>query len=245
MWRTFWLGAALAVATTAPATAADSQSRFQAYGLGRLSCKRFVEICEGKREECKLTGTWLQGYLTGFNALNQDTFDLLPWQPSELVAEFSFNICKQNPEAGFLQVVNEVIREVLYPQRITSASERAKIGEGEDAAYLYRDTVRRLQQRLVETGHLEGDVDGSFGPGTKGAVEAFQRSAGLPPTGIPDQRTLIALFYGAPARSGEGAAPRQGQRAEPPPSPPAPAPAQGAAQPVPKLDLNLVPATPR
>jgi peptidoglycan hydrolase-like protein with peptidoglycan-binding domain len=243
MWRTVWLGAALALATTATAEAADAQSRFQAYGLGRLSCKRFVEMCEGKKEECKLTGTWLQGYLTGFNALNQDTFDLLPWQPSELVAEFSFNVCKQNPDAAFLQVVNEVVREVLYPQRITSASERTKIGEGENATYLYRDTVRRLQQRLVETGHLTGGVDGSFGPGTQGAVEAFQRSAGLPPTGIPDQRTLIALFYGAPAPPGQ-AAPRRSQRTEPPPA--APAPSQGAAQPVgPKLDLNLVPAAPQ
>jgi hypothetical protein len=242
MWRTVGLGAALALATTASAEAADAQSRFQAYGLGRLSCERFVEICEGKKEECKLTGTWLQGYLTGFNALNQDTFDLLPWQPPELLAEFAFNVCKQNPDAGFLQVVNEVVREVLYPQRITSASERTKIGEGGEAAYLYRDTVRRLQQRLVETGHLKGGVDGSFGPGTEGAVEAFQRSAGLPPTGIPDQRTLIALFYGAPTRPGEAAPARQGQRTEPPP---APAPAQGTAQPGPKLDLNLTPAPTR
>ena len=53
MWRTIWLGAALALATTATAEAADAQSRFQAYGLGRLSCKRFVEMCEGKKEECK------------------------------------------------------------------------------------------------------------------------------------------------------------------------------------------------
>jgi hypothetical protein len=240
MWRTFWLGAALTVATAGPAAAADSQSRFQAYGLGRLPCERFVEICEGKREECKLTGTWLQGYLTGFNALNEGTFDLLPWQPSELVAEFAFNICKQNPKAAFLQVVNEVVRKVLYPQRITSASERVRIGEGEGAQHLYRDTVRQLQQRLAETGHLEGGVDGSFGPGTRGAVEAFQRSAGLQPTGIPDQRTLLALFYGAPAGSGE-AAPRQSQRTEPPPQ----APAQGAAQPGPKLDLNLVPTAPQ
>ena len=172
------------------------------------------------------TGTWLQGYLTGFNALNQDTFDLLPWQPSELVAEF--NVCKQNPDAAFLQVVNEVVREVLYPQRITSASERAKIGEGGERPTC-TGTPCGGPAAPGRDGAPQGGVDGS--PARyQGAVEAFQRSAGLPPTGIPDQRTLIALFYGAPAPpqaaprrvSGPNRRPPRPRRPKAPRSPSAP-----------------------
>ncbi len=92
-------------------------------------------------------------------------------------------------------------------------------------------------------GFLKGSADGAFGPGTSAAVEAFQKAAGLPSTGDPDVRTLIALFYSAPAA---------GRRRRPPERPvgrtggstgrlgchdPAP-----AGQPPAKLDLNLAPA---
>ena len=238
MWRTLCLGMALTLTIPAVAEAADASSRFQAYGLGRLSCKRFTELCESKKDECKLTGPWLEGYLSGFNALNADTFDLLPWQPPELLAEFTFNVCKQNPEVPVLEVVNELIRKLLVPQRLKTAAERVKIGDGDGAVYLYRDTVRALQERLAEAGHLKGKADGAFGPGTSAAVTSFQKSAGLKETGLPDERTLVALFYGAPGR------PAQAARPAPPPAAPAAQAAPTAQTPPAKLDLNLIPKTP-
>ena len=239
MLRSVSLAAALVFATGTAAEAADAQSRFQAYGLGRLPCKRFVEICEAKKEECKLTGTWMEGYLSGFNALNKDTFDILPWQPPELVAEFTYNVCKQNPDAPVLEVVNELIRGLLVPQRVKSAAERVRIGEGDQAVGLYRDTIRALQERLIATGHLDGKADGAFGPSSKRAVEAFQKEMGLPATGVPDQRTLLAVFYGRPQQQGQ--AQQQPRRQQAAPSAPA-APAAAAGQPPAKLDLNLIPS---
>jgi Putative peptidoglycan binding domain len=238
MWRPLSLSAALLLGTAGLAQAADAQSRFQAHGLGRVSCQRFVEICEGKREECKLTGTWLEGYLSGFNALSEGTFDILPWQPPEALAEFTFNVCKQNPKAPMLEVVNELIRTLLVPQRVKAASDRVRIGEGEGAVALYRETVRAAQQRLVELGFLKGGVDGAFGPGTRTAVEAFQRAAGLEPTGTPDTRTLLDLFYGRPRQEGAAAAP-QASRQPAPAAPAAPAATAPAGQPPARLDLNL------
>ena len=69
MWRRWWLGGALAL-TSFAAQAADSQGRYAAHGLGRIECKRFIEVCEKGSDDCKLTGTWISGYLTAFNALN-------------------------------------------------------------------------------------------------------------------------------------------------------------------------------
>ena len=241
MWRTLILGMALALTTTMAAEAADSKTRFQAYGLGRLSCKRFVEICETKKEDCKQTGTWLDGYFSGFNALNPDTFDLLPWQPTTLLAEFAFNVCKQHPDAPLLEVVNDLIRSLLVPQRIKAAADRVKIGDGDDAVYLYRDTVRAMQERLDAAGLLKGKPDGVFGPGTAAAVKDLQKAAGLKETGIPDPRTLVALFYSGPARAADQA-PRPAAAAAP--SAPKAAPAPTAGQPPAKLDLNLIPKTP-
>ncbi|MFL5333022.1 MAG: peptidoglycan-binding protein [Geminicoccaceae bacterium] len=236
MRRSLYLGTLMLLATATAAAAADAQNRFQAYGLGRTTCKAFVEICESKKEACKLTGTWMEGYFSAFNALSRDTFDILPWQPPELMAQFTFNVCKQNPDAPVLEVVNELIRRLLVPNRVQAASDRVKIGDGDQAVMLYRDTIRDIQEQLDKTGHLDGKADGSFGPGTKSAVEAFQKAAGLKPTGIPDQRTLIALFYGSPQQEG------QAQQQRRPRTAPAGAPQVPAAQAPAKLDLNLGPA---
>ena len=235
MRRSLFLGAALLFVTAGVAEAADAQSRFQAYGLGRVPCKRFVELCEAKKEECKLTGTWMEGYFSAFNALSKDTFDILPWQQPELIAQFTYNVCKQNPDVPVLEVVNELIRKLLVPNRVEVAADRVKIGDGDQAVMLYRDTVRDIQQQLDKAGHLDGKADGAFGPGTKAAIEAFQKQAGLKPTGIPDQRTLIALFYGGPQQ--QGAAQPQPRRS----TAPATQPQAPAAQAPGKLDLNLAP----
>jgi hypothetical protein len=236
MWRHFWLGAALMALTGVSAEAADSQGRYAAHGLGPVPCKRFVEMCEKGADECKLTGTWVAGFLTAFNALNKDTFDILPWQQPEVVAEGAFNLCRRNPDAALVEAVTQVVK-ILYQQRIAAASERVQIGEGRNAAYLYKDTIRDLQERLIASGHLKGKADGAFGPGSKAALEAFQKDAGLEVTGVPNQRTLVALFYG-------GQAPQQQGQAAPPRQAPAAQPAQPAAQPAPKLDLNLLPKSP-
>ena len=55
------------------------------------------------------------------------------------------------------------------------------------------DIVTRVQRRLRELGYAV-DVDGQFGPNTEGGVLAFQRSVGLPDTGVVDNATWAALF---------------------------------------------------
>lgn len=63
------------------------------------------------------------------------------------------------------------------------------------------DAVKDLQQALVDQGFLDGAVDGIFGNGTAGGVEAFQESAGLEPTGIADAETQSKLFGGIDVRA--------------------------------------------
>jgi len=73
--------------------------------------------------------------------------------------------------------------------------------------------VRVLQAFLQGRG-LQAVVDGQFGPATRDAVRAFQRSAGLPPSGVVGPLTVAALRSAAPA-----------------PAPPAPPPAWSPAPP--------------
>lgn len=56
------------------------------------------------------------------------------------------------------------------------------------------DSVKALQQRLIELNYLSGSADGDFGGKTASAVELFQNTAGLTATGIADPDTQTALF---------------------------------------------------
>jgi peptidoglycan hydrolase-like protein with peptidoglycan-binding domain len=56
-----------------------------------------------------------------------------------------------------------------------------------------RQEMTRLQEQLAQLGYPVGQIDGLFGPITSSALFAFQMQNGLPATGQPDDRTLLAL----------------------------------------------------
>ena len=69
---------------------------------------------------------------------------------------------------------------------ITAPTQQLK--EGDTGAQ-----VKLLQKELKSLGFLSGVADGTFGPGTKSAVEQFQSSRGLTPDGQVGKDTLTAL----------------------------------------------------
>lgn len=57
--------------------------------------------------------------------------------------------------------------------------------------------VAELQNRLLELGYYEGEVDGQFGPGTQAAVKRFQEQNGLDADGIAGTETRNLLYSNA------------------------------------------------
>lgn len=53
--------------------------------------------------------------------------------------------------------------------------------------------VRALQRSLVRLGYLPGAIDGSYGPKTEHALEAFQSASRLATDGVLGPKTLTAL----------------------------------------------------
>ncbi|MDC0949138.1 peptidoglycan-binding domain-containing protein [Gammaproteobacteria bacterium] len=54
--------------------------------------------------------------------------------------------------------------------------------------------VKKIQRRLNSLGFDAGSADGKFGPRTTNALKDFQNNAGLPATGIPDEKTVEYLL---------------------------------------------------
>lgn len=72
----------------------------------------------------------------------------------------------------------------------------AIIGGNEDPA-----DIRAVQQELARLGLYQGTVDGVSGPGTSGAIQAYQRSTGQAETGIATPELLAALRQAGPAEA--------------------------------------------
>ncbi len=64
------------------------------------------------------------------------------------------------------------------------------------------ESVRALQQKLIDLGFLEGGADGQFGKATRAAVIRFQKQHGLDDDGIVGEKTWQMLFS-AEARAAE------------------------------------------
>lgn len=67
--------------------------------------------------------------------------------------------------------------------------------EPEEPLVLDTGDYARIQRLLRDSGFNPGPIDGQWGPRTKRALVAFQRSAGLPPTGEPDRQSMDALGF--------------------------------------------------
>lgn len=71
-----------------------------------------------------------------------------------------------------------------YPPRTTVYAPR---GYTDDA------TVAAVQRRLARGGYYQGAIDGVIGPGTRGAIRAFERNNGLPIDGVIDRQLLRTM----------------------------------------------------
>ena len=163
------------------AIAADSEGRFAVEGVGRATCVDYLKAASEKNPVYYSIGGWIEGYLTAVNAQTPETYDITPWQQTDLFAALLESHCQANPDINII---------VIPPTPLKS------VDIGDRQVYLYDVVLRRIQQALKDKGHYQGGIDGDYGPGTRAAMTAFQQSEGLEVTGLPDQVTLFQLLSG-------------------------------------------------
>ncbi|WP_439814573.1 peptidoglycan-binding domain-containing protein [Zavarzinia sp. CC-PAN008] len=112
-------------------------------------------------------------------------------------------------QAAGLPVTGEPSPELLdhlkFTQpRITARAAPAPYGGGySDRARAQSGLVGAIQEELLARGYNPGRPDGLPGPRTRAAAQAFQRDAGLPPTGILNEALLADLQQASPAIRGD------------------------------------------
>ena len=164
-------------------------------GAGQLSCAQYLEAYAEEGSVLYMTAGWIDGYVTALNRLEDGVFEHLSWQETGLVLDLLRNHCTANPEDVLANAVHLFVR-ATDSTKLTESSELIEIPvpESGGAIDIYRATISRVQSTLAELGHYTSTIDGAYGPGTAAAIKLFQAEAGLPETGLPDQRTLLVLF---------------------------------------------------
>ena len=111
------------------------------------------------------------------------------------------------PKVPFVEAIGALVN-CLCADRLRVLAEPADLLESAAGLSVYAPTLRRVQDRLIDLGHLRGQATGSFDDATGDALQAYQAAKGLQPTGLPDQPTLASL----PQPACPGAAGRAGSR---------------------------------
>ncbi len=197
--------------------AMDSEGNFAIKGGGATTCAQYTQALEAKSNELYLYAGWIDGYLTGVNQLQPETFDIAPWQATELLAQLLGQFCERNRKVQFMFATTQMLQS-MFPGRLQTSSELVKMTSGGNTAFLYQSVLQRVQEALAERGY-EVTADGAFGPQTENALKGFQRDNKVTVSGLPDQRTLLLLLrdssFTAPAQTG---APGHAPDSQPPDS---------------------------
>lgn len=184
----------LGLVSQAPVAASDSAGAFAVKGAGGAGCAQFLRATRARDHELGQFLGWANGYFTRYNQAEASTFDILPWQSSAFLLVALADHCERNPGETFAAAVSAFSRS-LESQRLTAKSELLPPGS-EGQPPLYAEVVRRLQARLRDVlGEPELALSGQLDGATAGALKRFQILAGLEPSGVPDQPTLLRLFY--------------------------------------------------
>ncbi len=179
---------------TSGAYAADDDGKFAAKGAARKSCADFVQAQQTKSRDYYLFGGWLEGYITAYNQFQKDTYDITPWQTTELLLALTAHHCKDNPNTRLLNVTSGLIK-TLTPLRLSKESPVVKLNIADHDSYYYSEVIKMVKSRLKQLGVYQGDITSdTYAAAEITAMRAFQLRAGIRGTGIPDQQTLVQRF---------------------------------------------------
>ena len=176
-----------------PAAAVDQEGRFAVEGIGSVNCTFFLQARAADSGDYKRLLGWLEGFATGANLYEQNTFDATPWQTTGVLTVIIENHCRANPDDQFALVVQRLLGSFM-DQRLQTSSSLVEATASGSTVQIYRDVLRKAQIELAKRGLYQRLPTGEYNAQTQQAFAAFQKNEGLASTGLPDQTTLWKLM---------------------------------------------------
>lgn len=173
---------------------ADIENRFMAKGAGLASCDRFLNATELKNNEYYNYGGWIEGFITAFNQLRPETFDVAPWQSADYLIAVVAEYCKKNENASFYQATAYVVK-ALDSQRLKNHTPLLTIRVGDKSMLIHEEILVSTQKTLFEAGLYDKKSYGTFDKETEIALKKYQQKNLIKQSGLPDHATLVKLFY--------------------------------------------------
>ena len=196
MRKTGLIMACVCFFATSAASAGDREGRFALKGAGAGSCADYIRVARNEDPQLRQYVGWANGYFSRLNQTDVDTFDILPWQSSQLLYLLLADYCSKNPGTNFGAAVY-ALSKTLRAQRLTEKSAMSEYSAEDTKVTLYREVMRRVQQRLNAVSQVGLAVNGDLDAETIEALKKFQAISGLEPNGVPEEPTLLQLFYPA------------------------------------------------
>lgn len=194
MGKTVLIVATVFLVAASGASASDREGRFALKGAGAGSCADYIRVARNEDSQLRQYVGWANGYFSRLNQTDIDTFDILPWQSSQLLYLLLADYCSKNPGTNFGAAVYS-LSKTLRAQRLAEKSPMETYSVEDTEVSLYREVMRRMQQRLNTVAQAGLEVNGDLNAETIEALKKFQAVHGLEPTGVPEEPTLLQLFY--------------------------------------------------
>ena len=202
------------VVASAGAQAADQQNRFAPKGAGAATCARYLEERKGLTRTYAEFGGWIDGFVSAYNLLRNDTYDILTWEDTTDLARLLANFCCARPDDRFASGL-VILLSSMEKDRLRAAEPVVRAEGQAQTVILYRQTLARVQAKLATDGYFVGPPSGVFDKATEQAVAAYQRQNGLTVTGVPDRVTLRNLMWPRRSAKGDGGEAAEGKKPKP------------------------------
>jgi hypothetical protein len=106
----------LSALASARSEAADKDARFSVRGLGTTSCTKYLDAAESEEFV-----HWITGFLTAYNWLTPDTYDIAPQYNANGLKRFMDLYCGQNPKRRIIEAALAFV-SAIHEKRARSGS---------------------------------------------------------------------------------------------------------------------------
>ena len=111
----------LSVLTLNDAGSADANKRFSVRGLGATTCSKFLEERNLDAKQSEQYAHWFTGFLTAYNWLQPDTYDISAQYKSNGLLRYLDLYCGRNPTKRVIDGATSFVTAV-YEKRQKSGS---------------------------------------------------------------------------------------------------------------------------